>query len=262
MAVKTKLKINQELTDNTNIVLQDITGRYTPTNPEGYGGPNGLPTTNILKYIFRLKNIFTNTVYYQRHADVQENGYFINPSIGRIANSENVQVMAYNQELASFKDGQYNIDMNVVFDIPSSGDGFKDTDVIVNVPNYSLINEFDAILVGDTIYDIDNTRQPIQSTILLTSNIINSFNSFRPILRASNEVLLSDELRGCIDKRIAELASNCDCDNTKDINALLEVQLLLWGIDRAISKNEVSLAYDYFKSALRLCKCKNCGCNG
>ena len=253
MSVIPKVAINTELTGNLQIVVNDITGVYNPSNTGGYGGPNGNPYTDIKKYIFELFNLYTNEGFIQIQSDDVDNpNEFLNPSVARIVNKEDVILDASNFSLSRFKDGLYKVCMNTVMSYEFNGDGFAGQEVIANVSGAKHIYEnYKSIAVGDVVYKIQNR---VDSTLILDKPIVEEFAVFNPVIRSSIELIVSDELQDIININIAGMAKQCDCDNkTSIVNSLSEIQLYNWGIKLSLEAGDIIQAYEYFQLCKTLC---------
>lgn len=251
MSIVQKLVIDKELTNSLQVIVRDETGLYNESNPTGYGGGNGDSVITFEKYIFDLYNVYTNTGYRHIQSDIITEGEYVIPSIAKIVNKENVLISANEFELLKFEDGLYKVFMNLQLNIPYSGSGFAGTEVIVNVgAAQALYNNYDGIIVNGEIYSIQGI---VNNNIILNRNISETFTSFKPILRTSLDLIISDDLNDYIDISIANLAKDCGCkSNVNMINVLSEIQLYQWGIKRSLDVNDISQAYEYFKMAKSL----------
>lgn len=258
MAIEQKLIVNKSKTSNHQIILRDETGTYSPSNPGGYGGNNGTPVSEILKYVFVVKDLKNNLIYTQVQSDDLANtDEYHNPSIPRIANKEDVYIDASNFNLEKFQDGIYKIDMYTVIDEDYEGDGFQGTDVIVNTEHArALYNYYDGIFVDGEVYSFESRGA---SVLVLDKVIAEEFHVFKPILKASVEFILIGDLEDCINNKIAQMASNCDCGEY-DTNVLVELQLLLWGLKYTSEKEDILQASEYIRLATKLCKSSKCNC--
>lgn len=260
MPIKQKLVIDKSKTNQFDIIVRDETGNYSPSNPDGYGGNNGSPVTQFERYIFDITNLNTGEKYRQIQSDDLNNpDEFYNPSIARIANKEDVHLNAENQEISSYSDGVYKIDMQLQLSPVFFGEGYINTDVIVNVPGAATIaRTYDAIVVGNEIYGINSNED---SVLILDRDIVESFTSFKPILRTSETFILFDKLDACVSNKVSEILSNCVCDNLDDLNSSSELLLLNWGINRSIEKEDYTQAKEYLDLLYKLCSNLNCNCN-
>lgn len=253
MSVIPKIAINKELTSNLQIIVNDVTGVYTPSNTGGYGGPNGNPYTDINKYIFEVFNLYTEESFIQVQSDdILNPQHFNNPSIARIVNKEDVYLDADNFSLSRFADGLYKIVLNAVMNYPLNGDGFAGEEVIVNVSGAKYIyDNYKYISVGDTVYEIQSI---IDTTLVLDKPIVESFNEFNPVIRKSIEFILSDEIDDSINLAIANLAKQDKCSSNNNLVDLLsEIQLYNWGIKLSLEAGDIIQAYDYFQLCKKLC---------
>lgn len=261
MAIVQKLVIDKSKTNQFQIIIRDETGLYTSSNLTGYGGNNGSPVAQFERYIFDIINLNTGEKYRQIQSDYINNpDEFYNPSIAKIANKENVTLDSDNQGLSSFNDGVYKITMSVEIDQTYLGEGYMNTETIVNVQGaQTLYNNYNAIIVGNDIYKINYVED---STLILDRPITSTFSSFKPILRTSETFILFDKLDVCVSKKIAEILSNCVCDNLDYLNASSELLLLNWGINRTIEKEDYTQAKEYLDLLYKLCSNLKCNCNG
>lgn len=260
MSIKQKLIIDESKSNQFQIIVRDETGIYTPSNTTGYGGQNGSPVSQFSRYIFDIFNLNTNQSYRQIQSDNIDNpDEFYNPSIERIASKEDVILDIDNFEELSYNDGVYKINMNVEIDVTYYGEGYKDTDTIVNVQGAkTLFENYQGIIVGNSIYYITCVED---STLILDRYIQeDEFSSFKPILKTCKTFILYDKLNDCLNKKIAEIASKCVCDNAVDLNSISELQLLDWGVKRAIKKQDYLQAKDYLDLMLKLCNSLKCSC--
>lgn len=261
MNIIQKLILDKELTSNLQVIIRDETGLYSPSNTTGYGGPNGNPLTKFDKYIFDLINLNTNVKYRQIQSDSTTTiGEYYNPSLARIVNKENVTMFSSNFNLTKFNDGLYRLITYIQFIDTYLGEGYINTDVVVNVEGATtLFNNYDGISVNGELYIIQNI---IDTTLVLDRPIVTTFTSFKPILKTYTDFIISDSLNDCINLSIAKLADDCSCNkNINAINTLSEIQLYYWGIERCIETNDISQAFIYFETAKTLCSSINCNCN-
>ena len=99
-----------------------------------------------------------------------------------------------------------------------------------------------------------------QASVLVLDKIIEKeFHTFNAVLKTSTDLILIGSLEDCINNKIAQMASNCDCGDY-DTNILVELQLLLWGIKYSQEKNDILQASEYVRLATVLCKSSKCGC--
>lgn len=261
MAVVQKIKIDNELTSNIQVVLRNETGLYNPSNITGYGGNNGFPVTDIQKYLFELKNLDTNEKYFQVQSDDLSNEEeYHNPSLARIANKENVTIHSNNFNKVKFDDGIYNVTMYAALIDVFIGNGYVNTEIIVNVENINEIyGKFQSIMVDDEIYNIQGV---LDNNLILDRPIISNFEYFNVLLKQEKLLILSDDVNDYINNSIATMAINnpCNSDN-KTINSLVEIQLYYWGIQRSIDQNNYNQAFKLFNLIKSLCNF-NCNSNG
>lgn len=259
MAIIQKLIVDYSKSNQFQIIVRDETGTYNPSNTGGYGGSNGSPVSQFSRYIFDIYNLNTNQSYRQIQSDnISNPDEFYNPSIARIANKENVTLDADNVDITSFNDGVYKITMNTEINVEYLGNGYASNDVVVNVPGAkTLFENYNAIIVGNEIYDINSYEA---STLILNRPVVTSFTSFKPILKTSKTFVLNDKLNDCLDKKIAQILSNYECDNISELNIVSEIQLLDWGLKRSIIKEDYLQAKDYMDLLYKVCNSLNCGC--
>lgn len=260
MPIKQKLVIDKNKTNQFDIIVRDETGTYNPSNLTGYGGNNGSPVTQFERYIFDIINLNTGEKYRQIQSDDLNNpDEFYNPSIARIANKEDVHLDPENQGINSFSDGVYKIDMQLELSPSFFGEGYINTDIIVNVPGADTIaSTYDAIIVGNEIYNINSNEE---SVLILDRYITESFTSFKPILKTSEIFILFDKLNTCLDNRVAKILSNCDCNNLEELNISSEILILNWGVKRSIEKEDYTQAKEYLDLLYNICSNLNYNCN-
>lgn len=258
-AIKQKLIIDKSLSNQFQIIVRDETGTYSPTNTTGYGGNNGSPVSMFSRYIFDITNVNTGESYRQIQSnDTSNPDEFYNPSIERIAGKENVILDIDNFQGTSYNDGVFKINMNLEINQLYYGEGYINTDTIVNVAGAkSLYENYQGIIVGNTIYYINSYEN---STLILDRNITESFTSFKPILKTSETFVLNDKLNDCLNKKLSVILSNCDCHNN-DFNVMIELQTLDWGLKRAIEREDYLQAKEYMDLLNKICNQFNCGCN-
>lgn len=262
MSIIQKLILDKQLTDNNQIIVRDETGSWNPSNTTGYGGDNGNPVTDIVKYRFVLTDLVNNVSYTQVQSDDTDNpDEYYNPSIARIANKENVQLDADNFSLLNFKDGLYKLQMFAQMKYVYYGDGFAGAETIVNVSGaQTLYDNYKYILVGFEIYTIEAI---IDSTLVLNRPIVESFTTIIPLIGTSINFILSDNLKDCLDNNIAKFANNCGCEvDVNFLNSISEIQLYLWGMQRSLDNNDIVQANEYLLICKKLCKSLRCNCNG
>lgn len=259
MAIKQKLIIDQSKSSNNQIIVRDETGLYSLSNPTGYGGNNGNPYTDIIKYVFVVTNLFTGQKYTQIQSDDLSNiNEFHNPSIDRIVNKEDVTLDASNFGLTNFSDAPYKIDMYVVFNYIYEGDGYAGTEIVVNTSGaQTVFNNYNSIY-SLNVYNLKNIEDDV---LILDETISSEFHDFFVSLKVSSQIIISDELNDCLNKQIADFISNCNCNlNNSNINYISELQVIVWGLNRSINKGDYLQASEYLRFAKEICKALNCGC--
>jgi len=249
MALKQKLIIDKELTNSIKIIVRDETGLYSPSNITGYGGNNGNAIINFEKYIFELVNLENNVKHRQIQSDDVTNiAEYTNPTIARIINKENVIISATNFNLDNFVDSLYKLSMNVLLNTSYNCNAGIGTDVVTNVVNAAAIfAKYKYIFAEGQIYVIQDV---IDNNIILDRNIVTAFISFKPLLSSYIYIIVSDELNDSISDGIANLSKNCN--NSKAVNLLSEIQLYYWGMQRSLEANDTFQAFEYFKMAKSL----------
>ena len=259
MAIEQKLVIDKGLSNQFQIIVRDETGAYSPSNTTGYGGNNGSPIASFNRYIFDIVNLNTGNTYRQIQSDDIDNpDEFYNPSVERIANKENVILDANNFNQTQFPDGVYKVTMSTELEYIHEGEGYQGVATIVNVPGAKMIARlYDGIIVGNNIYYINSYED---STLILDRLIVEDFNEFKPILKASKTFTLYDSLNTCLDTKLAQILSNCGCEETDNLNATVEFQILDWGLNRAIGKEDYLQAKEYMDLLYKICSSFKCGC--
>lgn len=259
MAINQKLIIDKSLSNQFQIIVRDETGVYNPSNLCGYGGSNGSPVSQFSRYIFDTYNLNTNQSFRQIQSDNTNNpDEYYNPSVARIANKENVTLDSDNVDITNFPDGVYKVNMNVEINVTYEGEGLSNQEVVYNVPGAeSLFENYSGIIAGNDIYYINSYEN---STLILDRLITTPFTTFKPILRTSETFVLYDKLNDCLNKKVAQIISNCDCENIDDLNSVTELQILEWGLNRSIEKEDYLQSKEYMDLLYRVCSSLNCGC--
>jgi len=257
MSIIQKLKRNEELSSTIQVIVTDETGVYNSTNTNGYGGANGNPISKFEKYIFELVNLYTGNKYRQTQSDNLANTTeFHNPTVPRIANKENVTIDAGNFNLNNFEDGLYKLYMNVQLIDSYTCTPNVGTDVISNVTNAQYIyDNFKTLIGGSDIYKIQGITG---NNLIVDRPIINYFPSLKPCMSTSINFIISDQLNDDIDCAIAKTLDSCNCDNSKLVNSVSEIQLYFWAMNRSIDENDIFQAYEYFQIAKELSASLNC----
>lgn len=253
MYIKQKIIVDKKDTSQFQIVVRDETGLYSLSNPDGYGGDNGNPVSFFNRYIFDLYNKNTNYHYRQIQSDnVDATGEYVNPSLARIANKENVYLNAINAGLVTFSNGVYILSVSLEINSPYSGDGFAGEDLIVNVQGAEVIYQnYNAISVNGVIYKI----RGIQDTaLILDRSIESSFDTFLPVIQSSESFVLSDQMEDLINQKIASYCPESCSKTPKNMNDIAEIQLYNWGLNRAIDRGDYNEAYKYMNYLMGLCK--------
>lgn len=249
MPIEQKLRVKRDLTNSKVITLVDDTGVYNESNRTGYGPPNSVSPTQFKKYIFVLEDLITNEIYtHIQSDDLNEEGVFYEPTILGIVNKQYVKLTASEFDKQDFRDSIYKLTMYIVLDTIYEGDGFVGTDVIVNVPSAANIDRnYSYIYAEGTIYNIQGYNS---SNLILSSNIDTEFHEFNPVLQTSQSLIIFNTIEDKINNLISNyIQDNCGC-NSIDVDKIVELQLLLWGIKDCIDKEDYMQAYEYLKLCL------------
>lgn len=244
-----KLRIKRDLTNSKSIILYDDTGVYNESNRTGYGPPNSVLPTQFKKYIFVLEDLITGQVYtHVQTDDLTEEGAFYEPTVGGIVNKEYVRLTAPEFDKDNFRDSIYKLTMYIVLDTVYEGDGFEETEVIVNVPSATNIDRnYKYIYAEGAIYKLQGKNG---STLILSSNIDKEFHEFNPVLQTSQTLVIFNNIEDKINDLISKyIQEDCSCD-VANIDKIVELQLLLWGIKDCIDKEDYNQAYDYLNLCL------------
>jgi len=261
MALKQKLIIDKELTNNIQIIVRDETGIYSASNLTGYGGGgNSNPISDFDKYIFELYNMHTNSKYVHIQSDNPLPNEYYQPSIAQIVDKYNVTIDADDYGILNFEDGLYRLSMTIKMKSTIQGTGVVNGEVITGVQDAAgIYNSYKYIVVGNEVYLI---RDAIANTLVLDRPITVAFSNFTVGIRTSVNLIISDSINIHIDTAISKLSKSCGCSSDFDIlNKLSEAQLYLWGIDRCVDKNDYMQAYEYFKLVQKICKSIRCNCD-
>lgn len=258
MAIEQKLIIDKSKTSNYQIIVRDDTGPYSINNPEGYGGINGSPIESFIKYIFDINDLFTGIRYRQIQSDdINNPDEYYTPTVNQIANRKQVDLNHSNFNLSKFPDSMYKITMNIILNLVYNGTGIQGFDFISNASGTTSLKSYDTIAVGNEIYKITSITD---GYVFLDRPIVQSFESYNIVLATSNIVILNDDLEDCLNKNISKFAGECNCDNSSKTNKLVELQILLWGLNRSIENEDYLQAQEYFILADNICKTLNCDC--
>lgn len=245
-----KLRIKRDLTNSKVITLVDDTGVYNESNRTGYGPPNSVLPTQFKKYIFVLEDLITGQVYtHIQSDDLLEEGVFFEPHVLGIVDKQYVKLTAAEFDKQDFRDSIYKLTMYIILENVYEGDGFKGTDVIVNVPSAANVDRnYSYIFAEDTIYKIHGYNS---SNLILSSNIDTEFHEFNPVLQTSESLIIFNTIEDKINDLISSYIQddNCDC-SSDNVDNIVELQLLLWGIKDCIDKEDYIQAYEYLKLCL------------
>lgn len=240
-----KLRVKRELTNSKIITLVDETGVYNDSNPSGYGPPNSLYPTEFKKYIFILEDLITGEIYtHVQSDDLSNHNEFHDPSIVGIVEKNHITITAAEFNKTDFRDSIYKITMFILLDVEYEGDGFVGSDSIVNVPSAENIerNYTHIYVDGGSIYKVQGYHD---SNLFLDSFIEEEFHSFSPLLYTSETLVIFNTIEDKINNKIAKLVQNkCNCEPGY-IDSIVELQLLLWGIQDCIDKGDYTQAYEY-----------------
>lgn len=258
MAIKQKLIIDKGLSNEYQIIVRDETGHYNNSNPEGYGGTNISPE-DISRYIFEIHNLNTGVKYTQIQSDNRiSTTDVLLPTVYDISAKENVYLDAEHQNIEKFNIGVYKINMITELKDIEEGEGFINTDVIVNVPGSKIISElFQSVVIDNVVYDIVNYAE---STLILDRPLHKDITEFKLAYKISDTFVLYDGLEDCVNSKIANFFDNCNCDINNELNLLSELYLLDWGIKKSIEDSDYAQAKVYLDLAYNVCRISNCGC--
>lgn len=244
--------VDSSKTNRYKIVARDETGEYTPSNTTGYGGTNGSPKESFSRYIVDYYNTLTNESYRKIITDITS------PNVLQVVAKNDFELTLPNVD-DTFKDGVYKMTLNVEINETLGGEGYENTDTVVNVAGaQTLANNYQAIIVGDEIYNITSASS---STLILARPIKTTFTSFKPALNKQTTFVLNDILKDYIIHILANTLDCCNMAYSCDDRAL-QLSLLQFGLDVAIEEGDFPQANEYLTLMYKLCtstkKCKSC----
>lgn len=255
MAVQQRLSINKSLTSRNKIVVRDDTGPYTKTNVGGYGGYNGFPIGNILKYIFIVTDKISGNEF--RRTFGSSEGEETNPPVERIGFREEVDIMPISGKL---QDSIYTVTMVAVNIDEYDGTGLLGQDYIINAPGTEAIKEFNSIITpSGEVYKIRNI---VDQVIFLDRPIETAFEFFNVGLQTTSEVVvIYQSLEDCVTSKILDFLNDDNC-SPRVVNNINELRMLHWGLQFSIESNDFNASFDYMRRVQNICGFLNCGCNG
>lgn len=255
MAVQQRLSINKSLTSRNKIVVRDDTGPYTKTNKYGYGGVNGFPIGNILKYIFIVTDKISGSEFKRTFGSSE--GEETNPPVERIGFREEVDIIPLSSKLP---DSIYTVTMIAVNNDQYNGTGISGQDFIINASGTEAISMFNVIITpSGEIYKI---RKITNQIIFLDRAIEKDFGNFSTGLQTvSNVVVIYQALEDCLTSKILDFLNSEDC-SPRITNNINELRMLHWGIQLSIDQNDYNTSFDYMRRVQNICGFLNCGCNG
>lgn len=250
--IKQKPIFESSKSSRFQVIWRDETGIYNPSNHTGYGGSNGSPYTSFKRYIVDLFN--TNTLKHYRK--IIPNNPFSN--MEELVNKWDQQITP--QPDKEFEDGVYNLGMTVEMDIEILGEGFVNSDVVLNVAGAkALAAKYTSLVAGDSVYQITGASD---STLFLDRKITTTFNKFRPALKQDTPFVLYDSLKDCIVTRLSSAFSCCDGIKYSCSDELLYLQTLHFALQTSINEKDFPQANEYVNLMYEICSnkkgCKTC----
>jgi len=265
MALETKLEFVSIDKTGAIIKLKDSTGAYSINNSTGYNFPN-TSIGDISKVILTISEFDSNKVYKQtfsRVSDIAHPEYILTPTINQLTAGTEFEVSARSLGLSTiytpFEDGVLNINMySLTTNIKTGIIAAIGTPFILG-SNLDSYLQYDSILIGDTIYDIDKTKTTNGGTILhLVQEILVTANSFTALYRANTKIIIDMGTKTYLYNLVGKLAHNsCDC-NSKTKDLLLDIEIFKWASQYAYNSGDYIEANKLIKSAYKAAKYVNC----
>lgn len=266
MSLKKKLSLIEFDATGTIIKIKESTGLYDSTeNPDGYGGPN-ISISDILKIIFtasRFNSEVVHSVVFARSFDPDYPLYITDPSIDQVANGASIQLNSImlgmneaSEGLVPFRDSVWDINQYSVTEEVTGVVGNEGQPFITGNGFSEIIDNCDAILVDDMLYDIDKSKPSSGGTVIyLTEELQSSTVSFEPAYRANLKVLMDSQTQ----YGTRELAVKSARKNTSARETAYEVIVHLSAAHDAMDCGSYDEANWNINESYRLVKSK-CGC--
>lgn len=252
MGLKQRISISVK-TVQAKIVVRDDTGIVSYANPEGYGQDPSNKVGSILSYMFIVKNLLDNSTTTSLFGE----GHLPYPLPENIASHHEVDLKPQG---GTFDDGVYLVNMITIMKTPFQGSGVSGTNVLVDVPGFSLLSKYDGIIDNHgNVYRIVHIQADAK-VIVLDKDITSEFTEFLPVFIASSEkFILSEGLEDCLTINILKEIRKNVCDEKTNFY-LSQLRLIYWGIQLATKRGDYNSAVDLIRKGKEYCNFLNCGC--
>lgn len=200
------------------LTLQDVTGAYdSETNPNGYGYPNK-STSEVTAVLVRIKNPFDGhdekTVRFNSDFDPLHPEYLVVPTANQIAdghvfdiNSYVLGATKYDEGYKTFRDGVLDVDYYVAFENITVS-GTKGNPFITGTGLHEVLANFDSIIVGTSIYDLNKSMPTNGGTVLYLNKDLEENVTTVKVADKGNVKLYNKFRSKCILKRAGHILSS------------------------------------------------------
>lgn len=267
MALVTKESFLNIDKTGTRIFIQEDTGAFNvSTNPEGWGFPN-TEIGDINKIIYVLTQYSSNQTArqtYVRVADPLHPEYLLTPTINQITSGTTVEInsmlLGISPVPLPFDDGVFDLNVYHVLTVPKTGVIIATGNTMITGTGLSTYVQYDSVLVGDRLYDIDKSKPNSDTVLFLVQEIQEPATSFNPTYRANVKFINTLDTEVCVNNKAGKLASDCGCDDSDKAFKLYTIKGFQWAANKLLQDNNMVEANKLIRTANKLCKSLNCGC--
>lgn len=260
-------KVQFKSIDKAGGIIQviDATGAYSVDNPGGWGFPNA-SVGDMSKVILTLSQYTILNTYkqtYVRVADPLHPEWLLSPTLNQIVAGADMTITAVTLGLSEFivpfEDGVFDLNMYNVLTTGKTGILAIQGNPFINGTGLDTYLQYDSILVGDNLYDIDKTKSTVGGTILyLAQELLTNDTVFYPCYRSNTKFMTDSATTACLYNKVGKLAS---CGGDKKVREnLSDIDLYQWGAQYAFDNADYVGASNLITAAQKMCEASNCGC--